>query len=359
MPTIVGLVFFCCGAYCFFLRQGGLLELLIIASIFQAASAINFGERGIQPYYVVAVFVIARALFNWVLGARSKKSMPQGTWLLIFGFIAVASAFIFPVVFAGIPVYDPKIGIDEGQLTRLPLSFGLNNIGQAGFLICHIATAYAVLALDFSSRKARSAYIWAFYSVVLIIAAQTLCQVTGFPFPDSLIRNNPGYSLQDIAQEVSGTRNPGTFTEPSGAGAFLALYCVGFLAQYLAGGRGAVSSVISIVTTGLVASSGSLLTIGLSVPALLLRYFPFRFPWHLHIRRTKRLAWILFLFGAPVAFALLASSGYREVLTTYTVSKGDSSSFINRTASDLYALQPVADRLNDAGSVHSGHPRRR
>jgi hypothetical protein len=338
MPTIIGVIFFCCGAYCLVMKEDGLLGLLIIASIFQAASAINIGERGIQPYYIVAVFVIARALVNWIFGRRSRGPVPQGKWLLLFGLIAVVSALILPVVFAGTPVYDPKIGIDDGLLIQPPLSFGLNNIAQAAFLVCQIAVAYAVLSINYSSGKARRAYLVAFYLVVLIIAAQSVCQLTGIPFPNSLILNNPGYSLWDVAGEVSGTRNPGTFSEPSFAGAFLAMYCIGFLAQYLAGKGGAVHLIVSLVATGLVASAGSLVTIAILALALLVRYFPLRLPWRINIRRAKRLAWLLILVAAPVAFALL-SAGYRDALIINSVSKGDSMSFINRTAADLFALQ--------------------
>src|SRR5579872_2871959 len=283
MPTIIGVVFFCCGVYCFFFDKDGLFGLLIIASLFQAASAINIAERGIQPYYVIAVLIIVRALCNWLLGVRTQNSMQQPKWILLFGFIAISSAFVFPIIFAGTPVYDPKIGIDEVLLIRPPLHFGLNNVAQAFFLACHIATAYAVVALDLSSRKARRAYVFAFYLVVVIIGVQAMCQIIGIPFPHSLIRNNPGYALQGIEDQVNGTRNPGTFTEPSAAGAFLALYCIGFLAEYFAGAGRALRVVASLVASALVASSGSLLTISLSMCALFIRRFPFRFPWYLNL----------------------------------------------------------------------------
>jgi len=96
--------------------------------------------------------------------------------------------------------------------------------------------------------------------------------------------------------------------------------------------------IVSLVATGLVASGGSLLTLCLFIPLLLVNYFPFRLPWYINIHRSKRLAWVVLLFVTPVALAML-SSGYRDALIMNTVSKGDSSSFINRTASDLYALQ--------------------
>jgi hypothetical protein len=339
MPTVIGVIFFCCGAYCFFVKEDSLFGLLIIAGIFQAASALNISERGIQPYYVIGAFVIVRAIVNRSLGVRSNRSMPQNRWLLLFGGIAIASAFVLPVVFAGIPVYDPKIGIDESLFIRPPLSFGLNNVVQAGFLACHIAIAYAVLSIDFSSKKAQRAYIWAFYLVVLIIVAQSVCQLTGIPFPHSLILNNPGYALWDVGGEVSGTRNPGPFSEPSLAGAFLVLYCVGFLAQYLAGKGGAGNLILSLVASGLVASSASLFSLCVFALVLSVRYFPLRLPWFVNVARTKRILWIFVVLFAPAALALTFFPGYRETLMTLTISKGDSGSFLNRTASDIYALQ--------------------
>jgi hypothetical protein len=49
MPPIVGVMFFCCGAYSFLLKEDNSLGLLIIASIFEASSAINIAERPQQP----------------------------------------------------------------------------------------------------------------------------------------------------------------------------------------------------------------------------------------------------------------------------------------------------------------------
>src|ERR1700733_12191344 len=169
MPTVIGVIFFCCGAYCFLYKEDRLLGLLLIASTFEAASAINFGKRGIQPYYVVAAFTIARGLVNWLLGVRFNRKMPQRKWLLIFGAIAVASAFVLPVVFAGVPIYDVKIGIDDGLFIRPPLQFGLYNVTQAVYLALHIATAFALFSIKFSAEKIRKAYLLAFYIEVFFV----------------------------------------------------------------------------------------------------------------------------------------------------------------------------------------------
>ena len=339
MPTVIGGIFFCLAVYCFLFKEEWLFGLLMLAVVFEAASAINFGDRGIQSYYIVSLFVVARGLFKWSGGAGSQRRMPQGTWLLAFAGIVVASAIVLPIVFAGIPVYDPKIGIDDGLFIRPPLTLGLNNFIQAAFLVWHIATAYALLAIKTPSDKAYRAYLWAFYIVVLIVVAESVCQLIDIPFPHSVFLNNPGYSLWGREGEVAGMRNPGTFSEPSLAGGFLAMYVLGFLAKYLSGKGDKIRVIISLAASGLVTSGGSLFTITLITPFLLLRYWPFRLPMIVNTSRMKRLAWVLVLFSVPALLLLIAPAGYTETIMTNTVSKGESSSFIDRTAADLYAIE--------------------
>ncbi len=343
MPTIIGVIFLVCGGYCFFLREDGLFGLLILASAFEASSAINIADRGIQPYYVIAVLIILRALIKWSLGIQRVPRVPCGAWLLLFGLIAIGSAFILPLVFAGVAIYDPKIGIDDGLFIRPPLRFGLNNLGQAGFLACHIATAYSIPSLQFSFSKTRRAYLIAFYIIAVVIIAQSLFQGIGIPFPDSLIRNNPGYAITDSTFGVSGTRNSGTCTEPSIAGAFLVLFGCGFFADYLTGKGGIWKVLLALIGSGLVASSGSLVTIGVITPLLLLRFSPFKTLFSINRSQLRRYLRILLAIVIPLFFALLSFSGFTGILTSLVFSKGSTSSFLNRTTADVYALRLLAD----------------
>ena len=339
MPTIIGAIFFCFAAYFFFFKEDLLFGLLLISCVFEAASAINVGERGIQPYYIVAVFVIARAIVNKLFGIAGNKATPPYKWLLLFGVVAIVSAFISPIIFAGIPIYDPKIGIDDGLFIRPPLRFGLNNIIQSCYLAVHIATAFSLLAIKFSPTKTRRAFLLAFYIEVSFIFAESFCQLAGLSFPLSLVLNNPGYALWENSMEAYGTRNPGTFSEPSLAGVFLTLYCAAFLAQYFSHKGGSAKVVISLLAMGMVASTSSLFAVSLTLVALLISYPPFRAPWYINLSQAKRILWILLLIVTPFVLVLLLSSGFRAVLTTVTVTKGETGSFINRTASDLYSLQ--------------------
>lgn len=339
MPTFIGLIFFCAGAYCFLRKEEGLLGLLIVASVFEAASALNIAERGIQPHYVIAIFIIARALVNRAFGLCPAPPLPEGKWLLVFGAIAIVATLTFPIAFSGTPVYEPNIGIDDGLFIRPPLRFGLYNVAQAVFVALHIATAYAVLRIRFSGTLTRKIYIFAFYLSLVFIFAQSFCSLTGLPYPDSVLRNNPGYGIVDLSLVYRGVRCPGTFTEPSIAGAFIAMYCVGFLAEYLAGKGGAFRVVLSLVAIGLITSSGALLSLAICLLLLAFHYSPFRFPWYIKTRQAKRVAWISFLLVAPVVLALVVSANYRSTLMGFTVSKGETGSFVNRTAADLYGLQ--------------------
>ena len=129
--------------------------------------------------------------------------MPPGKWLLIFGAIAVASAFVLPVVFAGVPIYD-----DGRLVSTMAGSFGLrlrvwlvNNVTRAVYLALHIATAFALFSIKFSAVKVRKAYLLAFYIEVFFVFAESLCQLARIQFPLWLVLNNPGYSLWDNSRE--------------------------------------------------------------------------------------------------------------------------------------------------------------
>ncbi len=338
MPTLIGTVFFLIGIYCFFYRQQALLGLLIVSSIFQASAAISFGTRGIQSYYLVETIIIARSVANYFENRRIRRPLPYGKWLMAFGLIAISSAFILPFLFAGRPVYDPLLGIDLGLLVHPPLRFGLTNVSIAFFLTWHIATAYSLQGIRYSGRLTNAGLLWAFYLLLTCVFAQAACELTGIPYPDSLIRTNP--DIWDLAERSPGAfRKPGTFLEPSFAGAFLVFFTIAFAAQYLNGRGSAKRVALALIGSGMVTSSGSLFTLAAVLGALMVSKLPFRGGLSIDLSRLKRLAWIFFVVAAPILVALLFAASYRDTLLDVTVSKGDSGSFFNRTASDVFAVQ--------------------
>ena len=95
----------------------------------------NGGGRGVQPYYVVALLVVLRAFLDRKRRFDGAPSFNGRSALLVFALIGVGSALVLPVVFAGVPVYSPSLGLEEGFALRPPLSLSQSNFTQAK-LIC-------------------------------------------------------------------------------------------------------------------------------------------------------------------------------------------------------------------------------
>lgn len=336
MPTIVGTIFFCFTSFFFVFRQDLLLGLLIAASIFQGSNALKFGTKGIPLFFMVEVAIVLCAIVKCLLRPGRKTSLAGGFWLALFGAISILSAFLYPFLFAGIPVYDPVVGIDLGTFIRPPLHFTFSNVTQSGFLFLHIATAYALTKIPYSKEKTYKAYLLTFYLLTFCVFAQGFCQITGIPFPDSVVRNNP--DLWVPANSSGLLRQPATFMEPSFAGACLIMYTIGFLLEYLEGKGKAFRVILALAASGCVTSTGSLFTLIIFMSYLLIRYSPFRFPWYIHVEKGKRMAIFSAWLVVPAFFAAYLLANYQRILLEMTVSKGDSGSFLNRTTSDIYAL---------------------
>ena len=60
--------------------------------------------------------------------------------------VGICSAVLLPLLFSGIPVYDPRLGIDAGFLYRPPLQLTLGNFAQAALLTINILVVIAAAA---------------------------------------------------------------------------------------------------------------------------------------------------------------------------------------------------------------------
>ena len=193
MPTILGIVFLIFAVWFFWRGKGRLFGFLIVTSIFGAASVLNFGSSGLQPYYFVGCIYLLSQYKH--LNLSQKSLFPGARPLLLFVIVGITTAIICPRLFAGLPVYSPTISIDEGLLYRPPLEPGFSNIVQSAFLILN------ALILVAASREKRSIHIdrfynFAFYFLISIIFTQFLLialHISADPF--SFLRNNKGYSI--------------------------------------------------------------------------------------------------------------------------------------------------------------------
>lgn len=335
MPTVIGLLFFLASVYFFFQKDDRLFALVIVSAIFQASSVIASDEHGIQPYYAVAAMFVLQCILRGGIGGGAK--FKGKGWMTLFGVIGIASALILPVVFAGIPVYDPYIGIDDGLFVRPPLHLGLSNLTQSVYLLLEVLVVVGAAQTVRNGNFSRKAYRLAFYLLAGIVMLQFLFSVVGADFPYYLLQTHGGYSMQNVQTGEWSSRFPGTFTESSGAGLVLTAFTAGFLAERMKFGRSLFPALAGLVAIFLVRSTASLAAIGLIFAGLLVAHPVFRFPFHINIINLRRSA-LLIVIGAA-AIALVAFSPLRDSLITQTLEKGDSSSFVNRLASDQYALQ--------------------
>lgn len=333
MPTLIGFLFLIAAAYLAVSDGSRLLELLIFSVVFQASAVFHSSSLGLQPYFVVATVYVMHTL---LLHSSKIGAITHGRKLLLaFGAFGILSAFILPHVFAGLPVYDPKVGIDDGFFYRPPLTFGLGNLAQAAFLAIQILVVFSAgLQLNSPFRLAR-AYRFTFGFLVVIMLAQFLCQHFDINFPYELIQTNAGYAMASRKDELS--RILGTFSEASYAGVAVVMYAAGFASEFFTKGKASVMYCFSLAMLVLVRSSSSLAAALIVTLVLILGNLGFRLPWHLDVRKTKRN--ILFVLGMVGCSLLVIYSPLATSLQEQTIEKSDSSSYINRTAADLFALQ--------------------
>ena len=129
MPTLEGIVFIPLAIYFFFRHPDRLFPLLVISTVFEASSIISSGPVGIQPYYVVAILFVLQAIIRHpaLFAGDSSRFLPF--WILAaFMVVGICSAVLLPLLFSGIPVYDPRLGIDAGFLYRPPLQLALGTL---------------------------------------------------------------------------------------------------------------------------------------------------------------------------------------------------------------------------------------
>jgi len=336
MPTLVGLVFFIASIWFLLLDNDLLFGLVLISSIFESSSIVATESHGVQPYYMVAFFFVLQCVYRGRYFGASTVSFKGRTPMLLFAVLAIASAFLYPRIFAGIPVYDPYVGIDDGLFLRPPLHFALANFTQTVYLLLDVLVVVGIARTPHSPGSVKRFFMITFYLLAGIVVMQFLCFLTGIPFPYGLLQTHAGYSMEDFTAGDLSTRFPGTFVESSSAGLALATFTAGFLADRFKFGRSLGPALIGLFCIVLVRSSGSLAAIALLFVLLLIAHPVWRFPLSIDTVMLRRGALLLSI--AAVAILLAVFSPLHDSIARLTLDKQASSSYINRTAADLYAL---------------------
>lgn len=336
MPTVIGVLFLLAAVYLFFQKDDKLFALVIFSAIFQSSSVVALKEAGVEPFYLVASLFVLQSIYMGRLGFKKLHRFKGQTWMILFALIAIASAFTLPFVFAGIPVYEQHIGIDDGLFFRPSLQYTNTNLTHSLSLLLGVLVVLGASQKFGGVNVTKKAYTFTFYFLAGLIAIQFLCSFFGINFPYSLLQNHAGRVMQIVETGDMSSRYPGTFTESSTAGQVLAGFTAGFLAEKLKFGRSLIPVLIGLVTIFLVRSTGAMVVIVVIGVALLLSLPIFRFPWHINAVLLRRVSTLLLL--TCVATACVVLSPLRDSMLAMTVNKQDTASFVNRVAADAYAI---------------------
>ena len=185
-----------------------LSEWALFVTIFQAAAIVNVGGGfavGVAPFFFVATLVALRVLPEWWNGGvrfvRGEPGLRHVHVLTLFVGWTVFSAFVSPVLFAGTPVDSPRMGVDQGFWSQMPLRWSFSNAGQAAYMLLNF-----IMLLHMLQMSDRPEYIkrlqWTFsfsgMCVVAIGAFQVLCPHLGVRFPSWLFNSNTAWDRVTI-----------------------------------------------------------------------------------------------------------------------------------------------------------------
>jgi hypothetical protein len=339
--TPIGLVLL---ALC--LRYAGnstrLVQLVLVAGVFEAAAAFILGGFGLQPGLLPAAMLVALVAGQYLMGWRSIAEGAvlhlMAPLLLMFAYAAV-TAFLLPDTFAGRIIVWPQ-KFDGPAPEPVPLGPGQGNVNQVLYLTANVAVACAAaLALGRAGTAWRAlvrAYLLGGYLVVGIAAWELGKRTVGIPFPTEILQSNPGWVI--VEQSLGALpRLQGPFSEPSSLGFYLVgvvFACAGLCLRGHAILRADILFVLAVVAVFLSTSTTGIAALVLGLPAMLavaaLR------------GRGAQIGLLVRRLALPgVAFLLLATGllvlrpellGHIGDVVEATLGKAETSSFEERTA---------------------------
>lgn len=275
------------------------------------------------------------------------------------------SAFLFPVVFRGARVIDPRLGVEdalaamalEGEAT--PLHWSLGNLGQAIYLtLSVIALLYVLKSADHgNSRQALKALRAAILFVAVIALFQSVAAWRGWDFPYDFFNNNPAYAQNYAASFEDIRRVNSTFTEASYAGGYLAAGALALFAARLGGGPGNIVMIflviVSLILTTATTGYAAFLIGGILLFLYLRRSGPRK-------KFSRQLVWksmlAMLLVAGIVVGLMVAIPPLKQAALEMTVNKVDTVSFGARAALDAYTIKLLIDTYGAGVGLGSNRP---
>jgi hypothetical protein len=362
--TPIGLVLIPLSVGTFLFRPDYLGPLAIILSAFQAASVLNVDGSfpiGVTPYFLVLTLIAIRFIPLWLSGKCSFKrsdaaiAITQPLWILTIW--AVASSFLLPWLFAGVGVDVPRAGMDSPETS--PLRWTLSNAAQAGYVALDaIFVVYLIWCgrtRGYFERLIR-AFVVAGLIAALVGAYQYVAHYSGLPYPTTFFNSNPGWR-QLLSEEFSGIwRLSATFSEPSAAGSFFAVWST--LLLFLAaggpdGGWAWPVFMLGVLMLFLTTSTTGYLTGALVIALFIQREFA-------RVLTSGKISgrnmFALFLIAGAAVIALLYVPNLHALLAKIVWHKTQSQSGRDRATTIWEALRITAETYGMGAGLGSNRP---
>ncbi|MGI4746175.1 MAG: hypothetical protein ACRYFY_09045 [Janthinobacterium lividum] len=336
-----------------FTNMGRLLQLMLVFGVFEAAAALTFGGIGLQPALMPGLAFIAYFALQLLLGARFSGQGPVISMTKPFVLVtvyALVSSILMPWIFQDKVFVWPQKA--QPPFVLMPLEPSSSNINQDIYLFinCVILVAAAIFMVRSPLRLKTlfQTYLASGFVVAFIAIWQFASKLAHVPYPESLFYSNPGWAILTGQQMGSIPRINGPFSEPSSLGGYMGTIVCATGWQLLQGHRdrvlkwlfftGLLTMMLSTSSTGF----GVLGIVCIGVAALGL------------LTGSARIMGAILKLGLPLGLLILLLLGIgntfapelsKNVGTIFgqTLTKQQSSSYEDRTSTDIDSLMVVVD----------------
>lgn len=326
-----------------------LIQLSLVSSVFEAGAALIIGGSfGLPVGMVPGLLFVAYVCLQYALGMRyTGETLVFWAMAPLFALLgyAVLSIMILPQLFAGTIMVWPQRP-DPLFISAVPLAFSSGNVTQPLYLAINIGIATAAALLATRARlpyeKILRAYLLGGYVVIALSFWDFLSRDAGLWFPSDILYSNPSWS---IVNEMFGgvPRIQGPFPEPSALAFYLSGLSFSSLWLTLHGQRYMRVQLLfglSLLTVCLSTSTTGIATVLVGVP-LILVIAAARADRDSMSRLGKTAATLalgaLIVIGPILVLKPELTSSIAGVVEA-TLSKGETSSYDDRTGMDAEAL---------------------
>lgn len=336
MISVVGAVFLALGLLVLVVRPRSFVVVLSASTPFPATAAVTLGGNSIPPFFMLAAIATGIAVVRWAGGLRVRHRALR----YLAGFVAYSLAItvIGPILFQGVRVLDPRLGIDSQIITPALLQPNVSMAAQALYLVLGAGVALYVA----QERDVRPSVLLAGFAVGTVLSSARLVYgVLGAAWPAHLFENYATLSYLDTVYQGA-RRHKGIFPEPS----YLAVFSISAIVFFVLAARVAsprrrlgyvVLAALALGNVALSYSGTAVFSALVLLGVLFVRYFA---PFFFRGGRIHPFAPVL-----PLAIAALLLLDQRVLASVRELieDKIGSQSFGNRSTSDVFSLALVLE----------------